>query len=172
MKMALSVWERRISPVFDTSRQLIVIEIENGKTPGRRRETLLDELPLRKITQLREIGIEVLVCGAISKALADLIATSGITLIPFVAGEVEEVIRAFLAGGFPDPSFLMPGQGRILCIDQIHGLPVVSRVEEDREWGRAGGWAAAREEAASQGNPAPGREENVSARTAAIKNRT
>jgi hypothetical protein len=31
MKMALTVWENRISPVFDAARMLLVVEIDNTR---------------------------------------------------------------------------------------------------------------------------------------------
>ncbi|MBW2146873.1 MAG: NifB/NifX family molybdenum-iron cluster-binding protein [Deltaproteobacteria bacterium] len=109
MKIALSVWEGRISPVFDTSRQLLVVDVEDGKPAFRSRERFRDEPPWRKIARLLEMDIEVLMCGAISRPLADRVSASGIRLIPFVAGNVEEVIDAYLSGALPGPRFLMPG---------------------------------------------------------------
>ena len=56
-----------------------------------------------------KLGVEVLICGAISRPLAEMITDSGIRLIPFLSGDVEEVIQAFLAGNLPNSAFLMPG---------------------------------------------------------------
>ena len=109
MKVAFSTWEGRISPVFDTSRHLLVLDMQDEKPISKIYEPLQDEMPWMKIARLRDLGINILICGAISRPLADLIARSGIRLIPFVAGDIEDVIRAFLSGGFPNPAFLMPG---------------------------------------------------------------
>ena len=42
MKIAISVWEGKISPVFDTAARLLVLEIE-GKHEVSRFETYFDE---------------------------------------------------------------------------------------------------------------------------------
>jgi len=109
MKLALAVWNGRISPVFDTSRQLLVIDAEDGKVVSRRDHEIETDDPLQKAARLTEFGVEALVCGAVSRPLAQLIEDRGIELIPFVAGDVEEIITAFLAGLLPSPDMAMPG---------------------------------------------------------------
>ena len=58
------------------------------------------------------IGLEhkgELVCGAISRPLAEKALAAGIKVIPFVAGDVEEVIEARLQGELPSSALAMPG---------------------------------------------------------------
>ena len=109
MKAAFAVWSGRISPVFDVSRRLLVVEVQNGTIVARTEEPLLDEHPIGKIRRLVQLGIETLVCGAISRQLADLASVQGIRTIPFTAGEVEEVIEAYLSGALPKREMTMPG---------------------------------------------------------------
>jgi predicted Fe-Mo cluster-binding NifX family protein len=109
MKLALAVWNGRISPVFDTSRQLLVIDAEEGKVVSRRDHEIETDDPLQKAARLAECGVEALVCGAVSRLLAQMIEDRGIQLVPFVAGEVEAIITAFLAGSLPNPDTAMPG---------------------------------------------------------------
>ena len=109
MKIAVPVWQGRVSPVFDTARHLLVIDVEGAKARSRHEESLTDEMPHMRVSRLANLGVAVLVCGAISRSLAEMIAASGIRVIPFVSGDVEEVIQAFLCGTLPSPAFLMPG---------------------------------------------------------------
>ena len=109
MKAAFAVWSGRISPVFDVSRRVVVLEIRNDEIVARTEETLQDEHPVGKIRRLVQLGIRTLVCGAISSHLADLASLQGIRTIPFTAGEVEEVIQAFLTRGLPKREMTMPG---------------------------------------------------------------
>ena len=117
MKVAVPVWEGRVSPVFDTARRLAVLDVDGGKTLSRHEETLADEPTAMRVSRLVTMGVEVLVCGAISRAVAEMVGASGIRLIPFVSGDVEEVIQAFPRGDFPSPAFLMPG-----CCGRRHGF--------------------------------------------------
>ncbi len=109
MKIAIAVWKGRISPVFDTARHLMVMDVEAGKALSRHEESLVDQMAHMKVSRLVKLGVEVLICGAISRPLAEMITGSGIRLIPFLSGDVEEVIQAFLAGNLPNSAFLMPG---------------------------------------------------------------
>jgi len=109
MKLGLAVWNGRVSPVFDTARHLLVLEVENGQVALRLEQDMRTDEPVQKAARLAELGIETLVCGAVSRPLAEMIAARGIRLIPFVAGGTDEVITAFLAGALPSPDLSMPG---------------------------------------------------------------
>lgn len=109
MQVAIPVWQDRISPVFDTARTVLLLQIENGKEISRSVMHLLQGYPPLRVRRLRDQGVELLICGAISRPFAHLCAGAGIRVIPWIAGRLEDVLEAFLAGRLPDPSFLMPG---------------------------------------------------------------
>jgi len=111
MRVAIPFWNDRVSPVFDASRRLVVVDVEDGLERARHQETLQEEFPTRRARQLAQLGVNVLICGAISRPLATLLAASGITVIPWTAGPVDEVLAAYLAGRLPDPRWMMPGCG-------------------------------------------------------------
>ena len=108
MRAALAIWNGRISPVFDVSRQILVLDIENG-TIVAKNEEMLDDDPVRKAGTLARLKVETLLCGAISRPLSDILASYGIRIIPFIAGDSDEVILAYLAGDLPNPLMSMPG---------------------------------------------------------------
>jgi predicted Fe-Mo cluster-binding NifX family protein len=72
MKFAITVWGERVSPVFDSARQLLIVEIEDKRITSRRYEPFDPDLPYRLNERLAELNIEVFVCGAISKAPANI----------------------------------------------------------------------------------------------------
>jgi len=74
MKTAFAHWENRIAPVFDTARRICVVESESGRIVRQTQETLPAELPVRKALRLMDLGIGVLVCGAISRPIHGLVA--------------------------------------------------------------------------------------------------
>lgn len=108
-KAAFSVWDNRIAPVFDVARQLLLVEGDGGRVISETGRTFDDDFPLRKALILADLGIDILICGAISRPLADAIAAYGIRLIPFVAGELHEVKGAWLSGKLDIRRFAMPG---------------------------------------------------------------
>ncbi len=109
MKIALPVWQERISPVFDTARTLLVIEYQDNREV----ERIIRELPEKSLTErvrlLADLEVNRLICGAISNQLANLVLASGIQVIPFVTGEVNDILHAFLSDRIHDARFFMPG---------------------------------------------------------------
>lgn len=111
MKVALTIWEGRISPVLDTAQVLLIAEITDGQAVARREERFAGSSAHEKVAQLRALGVEVLVCGAVSRPLAEAFAAGGVRLIPYVSGESGEVLDAVAAGELSNPAFAMPGCG-------------------------------------------------------------
>ncbi len=108
-KTAFSYWNRRIAPVFDIAQRLRVVEIDSGRVIGETEETLTGDLPVQKAQYLTESGISTLVCGAISTQLSEVMVAYGIRVIPFVAGDLGDVIAAWCNGGLDSRNFDMPG---------------------------------------------------------------
>jgi len=109
MKLAIPVSSGRISTAFDFSRHVVVVEYQDRHEIRRRELILEEELPLSRVRRLEALGVSVLICGAISRSLAERLAGSGIDIIPFVSGPVEEVLAAYFAGDLDSARFLMPG---------------------------------------------------------------
>ncbi|MFW6147675.1 MAG: NifB/NifX family molybdenum-iron cluster-binding protein [Thermodesulfobacteriota bacterium] len=109
MRVAVPTWNGRISPVFDEASRLFVAEVR-GKDEYSTFETNMSEYFLpSKVMRLRGLGVDTLICGAISRPLADMVTTAGIRLIPWVSGMVEEVLQAFLSERLFDLRYAMPG---------------------------------------------------------------
>lgn len=112
MKVAIPIFRSRVSPVFDWSTRLLLIRIRSG------REETGEEIEvggldlLERVERLSNAGTDVLICGAIGDFVARLLESKGIRVIPWVAGEVEEVIHALASDEFPHDRFLMPGCGQ------------------------------------------------------------
>lgn len=111
MKVALTVCENRISPVFDCAQLLLIVDVVGNSATDRHLESFCYESPFSRATRLSELGVKVLICGAVSDSFATMIETYDIRIIPFVAGPVEEVLDAYLMGRLFDSKFRMPGCG-------------------------------------------------------------
>jgi predicted Fe-Mo cluster-binding NifX family protein len=109
MKAALTVWEGRVSPVFDVSREVLVLTIEAGAVGARSHESIDTPTAAKKIDRLLEMGIQTVICGAISEPVQHELTVRGMKVIGFVAGEIDEVVASFLAGTLPTPLLSMPG---------------------------------------------------------------
>ncbi|MFP4571894.1 MAG: NifB/NifX family molybdenum-iron cluster-binding protein [Desulfobacterales bacterium] len=109
MKVALAVWNGRISPVFDVSRDLMVIDIDGGREIDRIYVHFSSDQPMHKVRRLVDMEVEVLLCGAVSRQLAETLEANGIRLFGFISGEAESVISAYLKGRLPSAEMSMPG---------------------------------------------------------------
>lgn len=98
MIISLSVWQGRISPVFDTARRLWLVEVETGREISRREEPLSESMFQLRAARLSRLGVDTLLCGAISRPFAYMLARSGIRVFPFLSGDAQEVLEAYLAG--------------------------------------------------------------------------
>ena len=109
MKVAVPVHRDRISPLFDTARQVLLVEIQGGTELGRSCVELPGTGMSEQVRSLVAAGAEALVCGAISGRVLRELLRRQLRVWPGVAGETEEVISALVNPGFPDESLRMPG---------------------------------------------------------------
>ena len=112
MKVAMTVWGNRISPVFDSAQTILLAEISDGSIGEQVREFVADTSGAGLARALIEKEIDTLICGAISDQPARLIESAGIGLIAFVAGNASKVLQAY-AAGVSTQRFLMPGCCRL-----------------------------------------------------------
>ncbi|MBN1125684.1 MAG: NifB/NifX family molybdenum-iron cluster-binding protein [Sedimentisphaerales bacterium] len=109
MKIAIPVYGEYVSNVFDFAHKLLLVDVENGKETNRSEIVLESKFLPQRAVQLKNLGADVLVCGAISQELANMVLSSGIIVFPFITGNVENVLNSYLAGQMVKSEFRMPG---------------------------------------------------------------
>jgi hypothetical protein len=111
-RIALHHWQDRIAPVFDVGGRILVLTERVGE---REEHVLVRSEPFHRAEDLLRLGVGTLICGAISRPMQEAINASGITVVGFVAGDLERVIEAWEQGKL-DEAFDMPG-----CRGRGHG---------------------------------------------------
>ena len=109
MKVAMPVWEGRISPVFDAARRLMVVDVIQDMEIKRREVPLGGVSPLYRVRRMADLGVDVLICGGISRSYVDLMDAFTIAVVPWITGEPEQILTAYLRGDLPSLQFAMPG---------------------------------------------------------------
>jgi predicted Fe-Mo cluster-binding NifX family protein len=109
MMIAIANRQGCISPVFDVSDKLCLVRIENGKELQRENVLLKNRNPFTRAKEMADIGVELLICGAVSHALETALISVGIRVIGFVCGDLENVLGAFLRGQLTGRGFFLPG---------------------------------------------------------------
>jgi len=109
MKVGIPTWNGRISPVLDVAERLLVIDIQEGRETERKEIALLDGAIEKRGADIAALGLDVLICGAVSIPLESILVASGIQVVCQTCGSVEEVLQAFLDGRLAQGGFLAPG---------------------------------------------------------------
>ncbi len=105
----MTVWEGRISPVFDVCRQVQILDVHGHAVRARSAECYETMSTRQRIERLIARGVDTIICGAITGPVRDELITRGVEVIAFVTGETEAVVQAYLDGRVTDPNFTMPG---------------------------------------------------------------
>jgi predicted Fe-Mo cluster-binding NifX family protein len=108
MRIAIPIWNDRVSPVFDVSRSIRVADIIDGTVIHQADHALGNA---SRASKLVEIGVDTLICAGISTPLEATLWVSGIEVISDTCGAAEEIINAFASGDIEMLSFRSPGCG-------------------------------------------------------------
>ncbi len=128
IRLAVPVWNDQVSTVLDFADFLMIVNLDSDTFRESFRVDLSGALITERVTRLRELGIKVLLCGAISRPLEQMIMAAGIEIIPFLKGKIDDVLNAYLSGRLSEPRFRLPG---------CHGG---RRTGRGAESGRCEGW--------------------------------
>jgi len=112
MRIAIPVWEGRISPVFDTADQLLLVDEQDGCEKERRLVSLTGVAGPSRADRLRQMGVQVLLCGGITRPLWLGLTSGGITVIPNLFGEAGTIVSRYLAGEDLEDRFTLHGRRR------------------------------------------------------------
>lgn len=107
MKLALAVYEERISVIFDNSSQLLLVSVQDNSVKSTKKINFTTLSTVEMIEKLKKESISILICGAISDFLLRTVENNRIKVIPWISGPVEKVIGAWLDGTIED--LVMPG---------------------------------------------------------------
>ena len=110
MRVAIPIWDDKISPVLDTASRLLVVEVED-RNEASRFEIFLEEQDLpRRCVRIRDMDVDILICGAVSRPFSNMLMASGVNIIPEISGNAEEVLEAYIHGRLFHSRFFMPGR--------------------------------------------------------------
>lgn len=109
MRSAFSLWNERIAPVFDVAKHLWIVETEAGEITAQKERRFSSDDPHERALRLVTLQVEQLVCGAISQSSHQALVEQGIRVIPFIAGDLHQVVQACLTNQLSDGKLAMPG---------------------------------------------------------------
>ena len=105
MRVSLPVWNGRLSPVFDVAERFVVVDVVNGTVLHRSEHRFPNP---RRVAHLWTLGVNVVICGAVSQELQTALSQAGIGVISEICGPTDSVIDAFVNGTLGEGPFLSP----------------------------------------------------------------
>jgi predicted Fe-Mo cluster-binding NifX family protein len=109
MKVALLTAQSRVSPVFETTCNWLVINANKNGCSISATYDFNQQSEVEMVNELLAKDIQLLVCGAIPYYLEKLLIDQGCEVLSFIAGDIEEVIQALGCDLLDSPKFKMPG---------------------------------------------------------------
>ena len=108
-RIAIPIFKSRISPVFDTSTKMLVVDWKDGREI-QRQEVFLDSLSLYERQRIfASLNVHVFICGGITETFQKMIESPGIQCITGKTGPVDEILDAYRAGKINKKKYQMPG---------------------------------------------------------------
>ena len=107
MKVAIPRFEEKVAPCFEYSATIAIFTIEGKKIVEQIDFTLQSRNAFDRVRLLRDQGVDTLICGGVQDRFEDLIEATGIHILSWVSGDVEDLLTQFLGGT------LTAGTGRL-----------------------------------------------------------
>jgi len=109
MRLAIPIHNNHLAAVADFAGNFLLVDIKGASETGRKTVFCDVNIVPAKVAMLDDNKVDTLICGAVSRPFAAMVIHSGIRLVPFISGSLEDVLDAYLQGRLSDPRFLMPG---------------------------------------------------------------
>lgn len=109
MKIALTIWGNRISPVFDSANTVMIVDLENLRTSDRVYKGFDPQDVKQILAILKKYKIDILICGAITDDRSIFIEQNGIVLVPFIFGNTDKILATLTNEKHRISDYIMPG---------------------------------------------------------------
>ena len=94
LTLAIATFHERVSARLDCSETILLVTINDGEVVQRVSMTI----PANdKRKTLEHLGVQVLICGGLTSRCVAMLRGSSIRVLPWVQGDVEDVLADFLA---------------------------------------------------------------------------
>lgn len=108
--IAIPVYGNRISNRLDCSKDVLLVYIENGRIDKRETYHWAQANPWEKIEMLLHLGVNILICDGITEFYANQLRNTPVKVIPWISGEVDEILVQYLEGNFVEDKLKSEGE--------------------------------------------------------------
>lgn len=93
-----------IAPCLECSATITIFEVDDGSVVDQIDFPISSKEPLDRIRLFRDQGVDVIICAGVEDTFGEFVRASGIKMISWVSGSIEDLLIAYLAGR------LLPGK--------------------------------------------------------------
>jgi len=109
MCIAIATYENRIASLFESSEKFVIIQSPLDNIQDSKSITIINNSPNELLKLLKNNNVKILICGAISGCIQNLLDAHNIEVISWITGDIQSVIEAFRTGNLISSHFIMPG---------------------------------------------------------------
>lgn len=109
MKIAVPAFGDNVATTFDFVDEIVVFNYVNGSVTDTQRFVLGETFMPLRASKLKKLGINVLICGAISNSAEIMLQHHGIEVITGITGDIAVVVNEIVNGNIDQPQYRLPG---------------------------------------------------------------
>jgi predicted Fe-Mo cluster-binding NifX family protein len=98
MKVAIPRFEEQVAPCYEYSATIAIFTLEGKNVAGQMDFRLESRNVFDRLRLLRDQQVDVLICGGVQNTFEDMVKASGIHVISWVSGSVEDLLEQYLRG--------------------------------------------------------------------------
>ncbi len=98
MRVAIPRMGETVAPCFEYCATMAIFTIEDGRITDQIDFPLRSKEPLDRVRLLRDQEVETIICGGVQNVFEDLVRASGVQMISWVSGSVDDLLDLFTRG--------------------------------------------------------------------------
>jgi len=110
MEICIAGYQNRVATLLETATELRLYTLEEKDVVRSGMTAMPTAGPCALPSYLKAMGVEIVICGGLGKAVQDGFEAMGIQVIPWVKGPIEGVLEAFNEDRMD--TLIMPGRSR------------------------------------------------------------
>lgn len=112
MKVAIPRMGERVAPCFEYCATMAVFTVDGAEVVDQVDAVIASHDPFDRVRLLRDRQVDTIICGGVQEPYEEALRASGITVISWVAGDVDDLLDMFLRGRLVAGTGARGGAGR------------------------------------------------------------
>jgi len=109
MKIAIALFETRVSPRFDCAPAFRIVETDNNEILDTKEVSTKRCNVIDRVKKIKELGVDTLICGGIDMFSAQQLNFHGIKIYSWITGEANDALICLLKGELESGFMMGPG---------------------------------------------------------------